>query len=95
MIKVDPKMTREWYVQTLNVTSYSLKVPTNSATQINEVLDFQGEHNSDQPEESNKICHNIYVGRIRGGNREDLTRMRIEPNPYKGMTPPQPKTLRH
>jgi len=34
------------------------------------------------------------IGRIRGGNRGDLTRMRQEPNPYKGMTPPSTQNLK-
>ena len=48
-------------MQSLNVTPYSLKTPTSNATQINEVLDFLKELDTDWLEESTnvQICHNI------------------------------------
>jgi len=36
----------------------------------------------------------ILLGNTRGQNRRDLTRMRIEPNPHKGMTPPSTQNLK-
>lgn len=60
-IKFDSKAAREYYAQSLKVTPYSLKMPTNNATQIHKVLDFPKEHDIDRPKESYNVqtCHNI------------------------------------
>jgi len=38
--------------------------------------------------------HLTLLGNPRGQNRGDLTRMRTEPNPYKGMTPLSTQNLK-
>jgi len=47
MVKANPIMERECYAQSLKVIPYSLKTPISSATQIDEVLNFPEEYETE------------------------------------------------